>query len=294
MTTAAVERADHGWIHGRDQDRRQTALRKRRVAVLGCGSLGGPLVRLLAQAGISNLLLVDPDGMDWPNVSRHELGATSVRCNKANELARVIAQDLPHLGEISARSRRLAPDETSLLREMASCDLIVSTTGNWAAESFLNDVHQEMPDYPPILYGWVEPHAAAAHAVLVMQGDACLRCGVNDKGRPHLTVTDWTYGSETLQAPVCGGAFTPYGPAELCWAHALLAECVIDTLTENLTASTHRVWIGSLSRVEAAGGTWSPKWITEIGNPGTGGRRLERPWPVSTSCPVCCRREHVA
>ena len=294
VTKASVERADHEWIHGRDQDRRQSTLRKRRVAVLGCGSVGGPLVRLLAQAGIGNLLLVDPDRMDWPNISRHELGATSVRCNKANEMAREIARDFPHLGEISARSRRLAPHETALVREMASCDLIVSTTGNWAAESFLNDVLQETLEYPPILFGWVEPHAAAAHAVLVMQGDACLRCGVNDKGRPHLTVTDWTLGSETRQAPVCGGAFTPYGPAELCWAHALIAECAIDTLTENLTVSTHRVWIGSLRHVEASGGTWSPKWMSEIGDPGTGGRRLERRWPVSRSCPVCRRRERVA
>ena len=90
MTKATVERADHLWIHGRDQDLRQEHLRQARVAILGCGSVGGPLVRLLAQAGVGNFLLVDPGTMDWPNVGRHEMGADSVSRFKAPELARLI------------------------------------------------------------------------------------------------------------------------------------------------------------------------------------------------------------
>ena len=60
VTKSRVDRADHSWIHGRDRDPRQEKLRYVHVAVLGCGSLGGPLARLLAQAGVGNLLLVDP------------------------------------------------------------------------------------------------------------------------------------------------------------------------------------------------------------------------------------------
>ena len=189
VTKTIVERADHFRIHGRDYDPHQKRLRTLQVAVLGCGSVGGPLARLLGQAGIGNLLLVDCGTMDWPNVGRHVLGASSVDHYKASELAHEIKQLYPHLNDISYRNSMVGPDATDLMEELTTCDLIVSTMGNWAAESFLNDVHREWEHFPTVLYGWVEPNAAAAHAVLIPQGKACLRCGVNDTGRPYLTVT---------------------------------------------------------------------------------------------------------
>ena len=290
VTKSKLERADHRWIHGRDQDPRQEHLRHERVAILGCGSLGGPIARLLAQAGVGNLLLVDPETMDWPNVGRHELGGTSVNGGKAPELAREIERAYPHLGEITWRRERVGPEARRLVGELTACDLIVSTMGNWAGESFLNDIQQESDDYPPIIYGWLEPHAAAAHAVFVPRGGACLRCGVNDKGEPTLKVTDWPTGRVDLQAPACGARFTPYGPSELCWAHALLAEASVDALMGAIPNARHHVWIGSRSRIEAAGGSWCGKWFMKMGDPKDGNSTVQTPWPASDSCPVCIRR----
>ena len=290
VTKTVVERADHLWIHGRDQDSRQESLRGTRVAVLGCGSLGGGLARLLAQAGIGNLLLVDPDTLDWPNVGRHSLGADSVCDYKAKRLEQEIIRAYPHLGDISSQCKRVGPEARSLMGEVISCDLIVSTMGNWAAENFLNDVQQDRADFPPIIYGWVEANAVAAHAVLMPKGEACLRCGVNDKGRPHLEVTEWPNGGDSLQAPACGAIFTPYGPAELCWAHALLAETVIEAVINGPKSPVHRIWIGRRSHVDAAGGKWTLKWVEEMGDPGAGGITIERSWPASKSCSVCSRR----
>ena len=289
LTKNVAKRADHRWIHGRDQDSTQEYLRERRIAVLGCGSLGGPISRLLAQAGIGNMLLIDPENMDWPNISRHVLGASSVDSSKSKELAREISSSYPHLGDVSGRQVRFGPEEDTIIEEIASFDLIISTTGNWAADSFLNDIHRKRPEYPSVIYGWVEANAAAAHAVHIPQGDACLRCGVNDKGRPHLYVVDWPGGRETQQEPACGATFTPFGPVELCWAHALIAETVVDALTNDGLGAVHRTWIGSRNRVTVAGGVWSETWISEIGDPGSGDVKVERQWPASTNCPVCFR-----
>ena len=133
VTKSTVQRADHSWIHGRDQDSRQERLRTRRVAVLGCGSVGGPLARLLAQSGVGSLLLVDCGRMDWPNVGRHALGATSVNCNKAQALANELERSYPHLRDVSWRDDRVGPAAKDLVEELVSCDLIVSTMGNWGA-----------------------------------------------------------------------------------------------------------------------------------------------------------------
>ena len=132
------------------------------------------------------------------------------------------------------------------------------------------------------------------HALLISRNGACLRCGTNDKGRPHLEVTDWTNGGGSLQAPACGAQFTPYGPAELCWAHALLSEAAVDALTGQASAGCHRIWIGAYSRIEAAGGIWAADWITEMGDPGAGGMTVERRWSISKSCPACMRRGRAA
>lgn len=291
---ANVERADHHWIHGRDQDARQERLRQAHVAILGCGSLGAPLARLLAQAGVGNLLLVDPDIMKWPNVGRHALGAASADKGKAPELAREIEKSYPHLGDIAWRQERVGPKAQKLLTELRSHDLIVSVMGNWAGENFLNHFQREADVFPPILYGWLEPHAVAAHAVFVPEDAACLRCGMNDKGRPHMRVADWPEGSGSLQEPACGAQFTPYGPSELCWAHALLAETAIDALTDTIGTASHRSWVGSRDRLEAAGGRWSTEWVKEMGDPGSGGLAASRSWPESRACPVCIRRIRAA
>ena len=286
VTKSIVQRADHGWIHGRDGDLRQDGLRTSRVAVLGCGSLGSGVARLLAQAGVGNLFLVDPGDLDWPNVSRHILGATSVNKNKATELARRIQEAYPHLGDIKCLAKRVGPDAEALVHEIASFDLIVSTMGNWAAEGFLSDVQLRSADFPPILFGWLERHAVAAHAVFVARGSGCLRCGVNDTGDPLLSVAEWPIGAEDRQEPFCGALYTPYGPTELCWSHALVAERALDVLTGEANPAAHRVWIGRRRHLEAANGVWSRKWIEHVGNPGDGGLIVEREWS-STECSFC-------
>ncbi|WP_436262707.1 ThiF family adenylyltransferase [Natronocella acetinitrilica] len=291
---ANVERADHEWIHGRDQDPRQDRLRQFRVAVLGCGSLGGPVARMLAQAGVGNLLLVDPEDLGWSNVSRHNLGVPSVNRGKSREVGREIERAYPHLREITARQERVGLDATDLQKDLLSCDLIISAMGNWPAESFLNDLQKDNNAFPPVIYGWLEPQAAAAHALLVEREGPCLRCGTDDLGRPHRTVTVWRDADANRQAPACGAQFTPYGPSELAWGHALLAEAAIDALLGEAGISTHRVWIASRPRIEGAGGAWSTKWIEEVGDPGEGGSTVRAIWRADPSCPVCHRRARVA
>lgn len=291
VVKSTVERADHLWIHGRDRDLRQKWLRRARVAILGCGSVGAPLARLLAQAGVSNLLLVDPATMDWPNISRHELGASSVNKPKASELSHELEKTYPHLEQVLWRKEKVGPAGQKLVNELSSYDLVISTMGNWAAESFLNDIQQDIGNFPPILYGWVEPNVAAAHALLLRGDKSCLRCGMDDTGRPLLEVASWPNDEHHLQEPACGAIFTPYGPAELCWAHALLSEAAINALTNPAKIEFHRIWIGHYQQIEAAGGSWAPDWIKEVGDPNSGGMTIERQWPASASCPTCshCR-----
>ena len=282
-----VRRADHLWIHGRDQDERQAVLRKTRVAVLGCGSLGASVGRVLAQSGVGCLLFVDPESMDWCNVGRHVLGASSTSKNKADELADHVRRDFPHLRCVSSLSCRVGPAARHVVDELESCKLIVSAMGNWTGEAYLNDLQRSNRKFPPIVYGWLEARALAAHSVVIRQDGACLRCGVDDLGRPNFVAIEWQSGGGVLHAPACGATFSPYGPAELCWAQALVTETVLDTLLGPPPTEAHRIWISETHRVRQEGGIWTKQLIDEFGDVKGGGSTFKRHWPQSSTCPAC-------
>ena len=287
---AVVERADHTWVHGRDQDPNQQTLRRKRAAVVGCGSLGGPVAVRLAQVGVGSVLLVDPDQMRWPNVSRHTLGAQAVGKNKAEALAETIRSEYPHLGEISAHKGDLNCSAQALLHELALCDVILEATANWAASNLMNDLQSGLLQTVPVVYAWMEAEALAAHALTLRGSGGCLRCGFSQEGIACVAVTDWPEGPRTLTEPTCGATFTPYGAVELAWAHALVLEALVDTLLENEIIDNHRVWVGSRRRIESAGAAVSEDWRTLMGDPGVGNICTSRRWPAAEGCPVCAQR----
>lgn len=290
LAKAEVHRTDHLWIHGRDCDNKQEKLRQNRVALIGCGSVGGQLARLLAQAGAGHLLLVDPEVLDWVNTGRHCLGSRSVHKKKSEALAEEIKTSFPHIGSVLSKVEAVGPSAEELMKELLPYDLIISTAGNWAAESFLNDWQQSIQTSPPILYGWVEERALAAHAVLIHSGGPCFQCGVNGNGRPNLQMTEWPEGNGPSQEPACGALYSPYGPAELAFAHALLSQTVIDILVRQVPSSMHRIWIADLARIEDSGGRLAYNCTKEFDDVGMGGRILETQWRPAAECPVCMLR----
>ena len=131
VTKSTVVRADHSWIHGRDHDSRQERLRRLRVAFVGCGSVGSSVARLLVQAGAGNLYLVDPEQLDWENTGRHQLDARSVGKPKSKALAAEIESGFPHLTSVRWTKTGVGLGSPELMSELESCDLVVSTMGNW-------------------------------------------------------------------------------------------------------------------------------------------------------------------
>ncbi|MES0110133.1 ThiF family adenylyltransferase [Mesorhizobium sp. M0013] len=284
-----VQRVDHEWIHGRDHDARQTLLKGKRVVIVGSGSLGSTLAELVARAGIGNLYLIDGEVLEWENIGRHVLGAQSVGAMKSVQLARYLSANLPHLLAVEASPEVIAAIDLERLQE---ADLIVATTGVWLVDSLLNHL-QQSHGLPPILYGWLEPNAAAAHAVYIPGQGGCFRCGMSDIGTPDLAVTHWPQDG-LVAVPACGGAFTPYGPAELAWAHALLSGETIRCLIDQPGMPHHKIWVGQTANWAAQGGQVDAGWLKLMGDPGAGGMVRERQWPAAADCPVCRKMAQAA
>ena len=285
-----VERADHTWVHGRDRDDRQQTLRRLTVAYVGVGSLGGHIAELLARSGVGRHILIDGENLGHENLGRHVLGAADVGTNKAIGMEGRIHATLPHL-LAEAIPRRLTPDDEAMWELLREADLIVATTGDAATDLLLDTLHRE-GGLPPVLYGWLEPHAAAAHAVLIDGTGGCLRCGLSPAGAPDLTVTTWD-GNGLVGIPACGGRFSPYGAPELAAGASHVVDAALDALLGRTGDAPHRVWVGDIGRALEDGAAVSDAWRASMGNPGRGRFMASRSWPVSAACPHCGGRTQV-
>jgi molybdopterin/thiamine biosynthesis adenylyltransferase len=281
-----VQRADADWVHGRGQDPRTRRLLGATVVIVGCGSVGAPVACALVQAGVGRIVLVDPETLGWPNVGRHSLGAADVGRNKAEALAERLRTGYPHL-TVEHRSyglHQLIATEGDLL---AAADLIVAATGNWVAESALNRWHVAQGRKKPVLYGWTEAHACAGHAVVIGGEDGCLQCHIGRTGAPDLTVIAWPEGGDaSLEEPACGAHYQPYGPVELAYVTAMIADAAMDCLLDPPARSFSRVSVASPPRIAALGGQLTEAWLSAFGEVEGGGRTVDRPWP-SASCTAC-------
>ncbi|TMM45554.1 MULTISPECIES: ThiF family adenylyltransferase [Sphingomonadales] len=279
-----VERADPWWVHGRDGNSDLTTLRTSRVVMVGCGSLGSPIARLLAQAGVGEIDLVDPDQMKLENTSRHILGADTYRQSKAAALAQRLQRDFPHSRATGHPTgwQELAVDHTDVLSQ---ADLVVSTIGSWSHEAELN-VRQLMTGHPAtVLYAWAEPHAAAGHAVLIGKSGGCLACGLSSTGQPLFCAAE--FPASTLQREAaCGNYFQPYGVPEITAIASMAADLALDHLLDRAGDGVYRIASGREPAIGRVGGSWTNDWRAATQNRPSA-TMVERVWRHDPVCPAC-------
>ena len=257
-----VERADPAWIHGRGQDPRSRALLEKTVTVFGCGSVGSFVAEHLARSGVGTLRLVDYDTLCWANVGRHALGATAHGRKKSIALAEGLQRDYPHLSILGSDAdiERAVYGGTP---HLVGDDLIVSATGNWPAESLLDEWHRKSGFGNPVVYAWTEEHAVSGSAVVVAPNGNCLACGIGRTGEPHLKATDWPDRPEVSTEPSCADHYQPYGAIELAYITAMIANTAIDELLCPSKKSYRSVWFSS--KVFDFGGRWSDGFSEVLG-----------------------------
>ena len=110
------------------------ALSEKKVAILGCGSVGSKLAVSLARTGVKKFVLVDGDMLYQDNLVRNELDIRSVGLNKPDGLAQRISEVNPG-AEISKRPVLLGGQESSystefVLQSVSECDLVIDATAD--------------------------------------------------------------------------------------------------------------------------------------------------------------------
>jgi molybdopterin/thiamine biosynthesis adenylyltransferase len=242
---------------------------------------------LLAKAGVGDLLLIDDDMLKWENIGRHLLGAESVGRNKAEVLAEFISRQLPH-HRIDFEPRGWEELHTAAPAKLEGVDLIISTTGEWASDAALNLLARTSLRFPPVLFGWTEPHGTAGHALLVSDTGGCLSCGFDELGHFAQRVTHWPDNAKTLsRGAACGNFYQPYGSIDVAPLKAVIAERALDSLLHRQTSSYWSAWGGCLHRLRELDGEFMPAWRDKL-QADTGGMQvISSKWPINPSCELC-------
>jgi len=122
-------------------DKDHEALAGRKVAIVGCGSLGSKIALMLARSGVGGFLLVDDDLFLPDNLVRHDLDWRDIGTHKAQSVARRIELVNP-TASCSIRKVRLGGQESggtieTLIKSLAECDLIIDATADAGVFNYL-------------------------------------------------------------------------------------------------------------------------------------------------------------
>jgi len=133
------------------------------VLVVGAGGIGAPVIRILRQAGVSDITVVDPDVVSLENLHRQILFADA-------DLGRKKVEVIREKYDLDARAVRLDDETGPGLVRGRGC--VIDGTDNFADKYRINDLC--LAEGVPLV------HAAAAQfrgqVLLVRRGGPCLRC----------------------------------------------------------------------------------------------------------------------
>jgi len=243
---------------------RDIAANGKKVVVVGCGAIGSEIAMTLVKAGVSRIVLIASETLGWENIRRHELGADSVGEAKAVALKARILRSFPATEKIDALPSRLQKalrDKPNLLEGV---DLVVSATGDWACDAFLDQSLAAMETAPPALYAWTEAFGLAAQAILIGEAGVRLAAGFEPGGafKGKSSHTDLPSPAE------CGNSTSPFGPIEVSQAHVVATKLALESLAGmHKGENVWRTWTTDRRSLEASEGRWSQWWLDRHGTP---------------------------
>jgi len=230
VTRLAAIRIDEQYIAQRNIPSLKT-LAGLRIALIGCGTIGGYLADMLAKAGAGTgggkITLVDFDQLMPENVGRHRLGLQYFFINKALGVGVMLQNDAPGISvrtlEVDVRNAHLG-----------DIDLLIDATGeealgHWLAANYVPTI--------PMLSVWIEGPGTAVRALLKTTGNgACYRCLSTHTRSGHFPTVEGGV-PHVMAGHGCEGLYVPFPATVSIQAAALGAEMVLAWVNEKTLSS---------------------------------------------------------
>ena len=166
-----VNRCDYYFLN--KQIGNDNSLIGKKVAIVGCGSLGSYIIEDLVKAGIKNIALYDDDIVAYANVLRHKADFYWKGYHKVTCMKYKIETIHP---EVLVEIKGNITDDV-LRRDMQEYDLIIFTVGNSNVQLSSNKVFTEVKYNKPVMYVWLEAGGIDSHILIVdYSKKGCFEC----------------------------------------------------------------------------------------------------------------------
>jgi molybdopterin/thiamine biosynthesis adenylyltransferase len=217
----SVIRIDDRYLAQRNIPKSKT-LAGKRIALVGCGTIGGYLSDMLVKAGAGTcggkLTLVDFDCLLPQNIGRHRLGFPDLLSNKAEAMAKELKRLSP-----GAEVYALPVDVRQA--QLGQPDLLIDATGEESLGHWLCGRYR-VPT--PMLSVWIEGPGTAVRALLRTNASgACYRCLWHSRQRGEFRSTLDALPN-ILAGHGCEGLYVPFPASVSVQAASLGAEMALD------------------------------------------------------------------
>ncbi len=156
---------------------------KKRVLILGCGSVGSLVAMELAKSGVGNFLLVDADIMEYHNICRHQCGIEDVGDLKINALERKLKNINPSVNvEKFEGVVENLPKDTLDKFCVPEETIFVGCADNRAADVYANGISIYYSAYFISIGFWERACAGEIFYHLPNKGMPCYECALGNGG----------------------------------------------------------------------------------------------------------------
>lgn len=206
------------------------------IGVVNCGHV--------VKKWYKKLTLIDHDILGWHNLGRHILGSNYVNCNKAKALSSFFLRKFPDatVNSIDKKIQFVHHQDPKLLE---SFDLLISATGDWSTDVFIENLISKQIGLAAGLFAWVEPFGVAGHACFVSDDLPRLTLFSDAFGKPKCKVISDDNSVKILKEPFCGGEYQEFGAVNLSSIASMTSRFVLEVLNSENVDNCWRVWISS-------------------------------------------------
>ncbi|WP_289058589.1 ThiF family adenylyltransferase [uncultured Flavobacterium sp.] len=137
-----------------------------KLLVAGLGSIGSNLLFYLSNLNLSNLILIDPEILQFENINRHLLSYREVGENKVDAIAKYISFNNPFI-EIEKHSSSIIDVIQKNLESINQMDFLFCAIGKDSIETYILECLSNGKIEKPLILFWVEPYLLGAHVLYI-------------------------------------------------------------------------------------------------------------------------------
>lgn len=238
------------------------------VCIVGLGSVGSKVSVELANLGINQMTLIDPEKFEKDNIFRHALGADSIHNGKTNfkvdELQLELERKNPYL-EVSAEAMNILDIVHEYPNYFDKFDYCFICIGDTMPSLELNKVFSK--NKHKVFYTWVEPLGLGGHVLYIdYDKKGCFNCLNTDpnNGKVISNRSSLIKSGQHIEKNLasCRSAFIPYGSLTSSEAAIKTVELFHKVVYNKVTKNSILTWVGDTDSFIEMGYEFSDRFLS--------------------------------